>query len=338
MPIRKVKGGYKYGSSGKVYKSRKGAERQAAAIHASGWKENEDKKLNFLDFLHEDDEPKRQRSRQSEEQRRTQTRTRERPAVGPDLGVYGTDPSAGKQAPVPIEKTQAGRTEQIPKEARPELKRASARQTAQAMGDVEMHPDAIGKLADLVGTGMQDVISDEDAARIAGATATDDATALRTPGYTDAEPKTPSKDLALIEKMPALLNKKLAKEGMVEPDWHQVKHLPGYMMSAVRAIGRAVFAPFTDTPIENIQVIANLGSGPNDAKELDAVLNWLHKHARRDTEAELWFEDVIPDYDAKIIVYKASGYTFMAVKDFAGHYIYSWPTSDEKQLTDQHWD
>ena len=44
MPIRKVKGGYKWGSKGKVYRSRKDAERQAAAAYASGyvkkgWKE-----------------------------------------------------------------------------------------------------------------------------------------------------------------------------------------------------------------------------------------------------------------------------------------------------------
>jgi len=39
MPIRKVKGGYKWGSKGKVYKDRRGAERQAAAAYASGYKE-----------------------------------------------------------------------------------------------------------------------------------------------------------------------------------------------------------------------------------------------------------------------------------------------------------
>jgi len=37
MPIRKVRGGYKWGSKGKVYKNRKDAERQAAAAYASGY-------------------------------------------------------------------------------------------------------------------------------------------------------------------------------------------------------------------------------------------------------------------------------------------------------------
>ena len=38
MPIRKVKGGYKWGYKGKVYKSRRGAEKQARAAYASGYK------------------------------------------------------------------------------------------------------------------------------------------------------------------------------------------------------------------------------------------------------------------------------------------------------------
>ncbi len=39
MPIRKVSGGYKWGSKGKVYKSREGAVKQAQAAHANGFKE-----------------------------------------------------------------------------------------------------------------------------------------------------------------------------------------------------------------------------------------------------------------------------------------------------------
>lgn len=35
MPVRKVKGGYKYGQTGKTYPSKADANRQAAAIHAS---------------------------------------------------------------------------------------------------------------------------------------------------------------------------------------------------------------------------------------------------------------------------------------------------------------
>ena len=35
MPVKKVKGGYKWGNTGKVYKSKKDAEKQGKAIQAS---------------------------------------------------------------------------------------------------------------------------------------------------------------------------------------------------------------------------------------------------------------------------------------------------------------
>lgn len=38
MPVRKVKGGYRWGKSGKIYKRKKDAERQGRAIHAAGYK------------------------------------------------------------------------------------------------------------------------------------------------------------------------------------------------------------------------------------------------------------------------------------------------------------
>ena len=39
MPIRKVPGGgYKWGSKGKTYPTREGAEKQAAAAHANGYR------------------------------------------------------------------------------------------------------------------------------------------------------------------------------------------------------------------------------------------------------------------------------------------------------------
>lgn len=37
MPVRRVKGGYRWGSTGKVYKTKAEAERQGRAIRASGY-------------------------------------------------------------------------------------------------------------------------------------------------------------------------------------------------------------------------------------------------------------------------------------------------------------
>lgn len=38
MPVRKVSGGYRWGSKGKVYPTKKQAESQAKAAYASGYK------------------------------------------------------------------------------------------------------------------------------------------------------------------------------------------------------------------------------------------------------------------------------------------------------------
>ena len=50
MPIQKItRGGetfYRYGDTGKMYKNRADAEKQAAAIHAAGYKEPVKKETN----------------------------------------------------------------------------------------------------------------------------------------------------------------------------------------------------------------------------------------------------------------------------------------------------
>ena len=38
MPVHKCKGGYRWGSSGKIYKTKAEAEKQGRAIYASGYK------------------------------------------------------------------------------------------------------------------------------------------------------------------------------------------------------------------------------------------------------------------------------------------------------------
>jgi hypothetical protein len=41
MPVKKVPGGYQWGDSGKVYKSREEAEQQGRAVYASGYRQKQ---------------------------------------------------------------------------------------------------------------------------------------------------------------------------------------------------------------------------------------------------------------------------------------------------------
>jgi hypothetical protein len=44
MPVHKTKGGWKWGRSGKTYKTKAAAEKQARAIYASGYKKRKKRK------------------------------------------------------------------------------------------------------------------------------------------------------------------------------------------------------------------------------------------------------------------------------------------------------
>lgn len=203
----------------------------------------------------------------------------------------------------------------------PNKKMASAQKTRSSMRNVEMPDGASDKLDAIADLDMEDEISDAEAAQRAG-----HGDMIDDEGYVP-EPTEP-------ETLPAVINQQLAVAGSdMEPEWHQVKNLPGYLQSPIRAMGRAVFEPFTKTPIEDIQVLANLGSGPNDLNELKMVATWLERDGVRDTDGEMKFQRAIPDYEVDYRMYRAAGATFMVVKDFAGHYIYSWPASDNKYLS-----
>jgi hypothetical protein len=188
----------------------------------------------------------------------------------------------------------------------PKLKTASRYKGSTAT----MPPDANKFMNDINASGATDEISDQQA--------------RYNSGMMDEPP-------ADTSSMPARISKDMAQYGNIEPEWYQVKTLPGYIQSGIRAIGRQVFSAFTKTPIEDISVIASIGNGgPNTKPEVNAVAGWLQNNGIRDTDAELRFDKVIPGYSADVVVYKAADRTFMLVKDFAGEYVYSWPSSDEE--------
>lgn len=210
-------------------------------------------------------------------------------------------------------------------------KTATAQRTWQQMGNVRLNPNIEMPEINTDEVDMDDEISDEEARQNAGVNQDTEFNMLHqlnTPGAVP-EPRIP-------ETLPAVISKAMAKSGTdlanIEPEWHMVKHLPGYLAAPIRAIGRKVFAPFTKTPIEDIQVLANLGGGPNSEAELNAVTRFISSRGRRDDAMEIEFQRVIPSYGADVVIYNCEGYTFFLVRDFAGQYIYSWPEKDSKDV------
>lgn len=232
-----------------------------------------------------------------------------------------------------FDRTVGAKTDQVPAPApqrqvhqpqASQLRQAGGEVTRQRMANVELPAGADEKMAAIYNLNLDDEVPDEEIEQRV-ATQTEYRPALPRPAGTEV--KAPSTALATI-------NTAIAKAGEVEPEWHQVRHLPGYMQRPIRAMGRQVFREITTTPIENIQVLADLGNSgnPNTARELNAVAGWLKTHGERDTDGEIKFQRSIPDYEAEFFIYKARGTTFMLVKDFAGQYIYSWPSVDEEHF------
>jgi len=158
---------------------------------------------------------------------------------------------------------------------------------------------------------QRDVISDEEAARIAGYG--DDA-------FADEgipEPRTP-------EMLPAVISRAVAEtgDGLVHPQWHMVRNLPGYLREPIRALGRPLFSQFTDTPLEDIQILTTI---LNPDRELQALAGWIRRNGIMDDDPEIDFDRVFPGYKVKPQIWNVEGYTFLLMEDFAGRYIYGWP-------------
>lgn len=137
------------------------------------------------------------------------------------------------------------------------------------------------------------------------------------------------------DNLPAVISRAMVGSGDVDrdmsvnPEWRAIKNLPGYMSRSIRTLGKAVFKPFTKTPIEDIHTIANImGNGPNTNMEINAVANWIKQSATHVETANMDFEQTIPGYNSDVSIWATAGVRFMLVKDDFGIYIYAWPEND----------
>jgi hypothetical protein len=127
------------------------------------------------------------------------------------------------------------------------------------------------------------------------------------------------------ENLPAVISTAISASGdsKLNPEWHMVKNLPNYQMKAgIRQLGKMLFGSFTDTPIDEIQVLSTLSNPETDVK---AMAHWITRNGVRDDVSEIDFSQIIPGYKADIQLWSVSGFQFMICKDQFGFYLYGWP-------------
>jgi hypothetical protein len=88
------------------------------------------------------------------------------------------------------------------------------------------------------------------------------------------------------DHLPMVITRALARQpepgqpGPFNPRWSQVRHLPGYLVEPIRAVGRQLLGSMGGDALETMQVLATvLGQGPNPASDVQRMARWLQRHA-----------------------------------------------------------
>lgn len=131
--------------------------------------------------------------------------------------------------------------------------------------------------------------------------------------------------------VPTVISNAMQASGMQTPEWHHVNNLPGFNDRNIRGMGKQIFGMFTNTPIGEIQTMANVdGQGPNTPAEMRAVAAWLRDTAEDLGEVKVNHGMAIPGYKPDVKEYRANGVRFHVVRDPMGQYIYAYPDKDAK--------
>jgi len=111
-------------------------------------------------------------------------------------------------------------------------------------------------------------------------------------------------------------------------EWFTIEQLPGYAQKEIRILGNLIFKEYTNTPLKNIKILATLTNRMND---LERVAATLKKRGRKIMDVQYDFEQTIPDYKVELAtLYRYNDNDYLVMKDFAGYYIYSWPSNQSK--------
>ena len=213
--------------------------------------------------------------------------------------------------------------------AEPELNRATSAQTRAALRGItptDQMSDMISRLRNIDDDGM----SDEEAARIAGLTHDPAQTVV------DVRPIIPENLPDVIHTDIATISGDLIASDQVNPKWHTIATLPGWMQRAIRSMGGQLFKMFTTTPQQDIVTIANVNNqGPNTSLEVNSVLAWLNKNAENLGSVDIDFSQIMPGYKPESMEFRTGQTRFHVVKDFAGYYIYAYPEEDAVSFSAQ---
>jgi len=195
--------------------------------------------------------------------------------------------------------------------------RAATKEETQAAGSgAELPSNLRNAGAALSRAGIRDVMSNEQARALAermnrgvGPTRMQGGAAMGPP-----DPRNST--------LPAVISTDLeASKAGFNPKWHMVRNLPGYYQEAIRGYGRSIFQSFTSAPLEDIQTVTTLS---NSETEVKLLMAWIKENGVREDVVEFDGSQVFNSYKADIQKWSCMDFSFLLVRDPAGHYVYGW--------------
>ncbi len=251
-------------------------------------------------------------------------------------------------------------------------------EAAQGLGDLNFDEETSQRIGEAMGHalrhaeahGVRDEIDDATAARIAGHVDAPDMIEARHVdqiedfGRRDDDfvategAAGPTTLPAVIQRMPALVdgdNGQIEAAGATrlpafvddEIRWLTLRQVPGYMVNAIRALGRSTFRCFPCfldherkehergalDPLASITLLANFEgqNGPSPRRDLDRMAAWIAENGNRIEADELEFPVAFPGYHPEIALLVTEEESFLMVRDtraggapVEGVYIYRW--------------
>jgi hypothetical protein len=314
-------------------------------------------------------EPKRATNAPEAEQTAKPTLEREHVAgpgfAGPEIAIE--QPTSRGELAEPA-KPEQDRAREEPRPAEPageaiRSRRATNEEAAARLGAMDFDDETSERIGQAMGhairhaeaAGVRDEIGDEEAAMIAAGpieqrVRMEARRAEQIPNFDRDDdrhdelgpPKTPVPPTtlpALINRLPAFVDD--------EVKWLGMSQVPGYMVNAIRALGRSTFRCFpcfldherkerergARDPLASITLLANFQgqNGPSPRRDLDRMAQWIAENGNRVEADELEFPGAFPGYHPEIVLLTTEEESFLMVRDtrangapVEGVYIYRW--------------
>lgn len=115
--------------------------------------------------------------------------------------------------------------------------------------------------------------------------------------------------------------------------WHEIRTLPTFMQGSVRGVFNHLMGDLIDdVPIEQVSLLPFPHEAEEEIttalRELTQVADWMERRP------PMSGSNFIPNYStSEVDVYRGEGFEVAVFSDFAGKYLYAWPTPPERDYT-----